>query len=171
MSTSGVMAEQVSSERKITGRAVFLALLAFFGVVTAVNAVMIRAATSTFGGVETESAYRVGLAFNRELAAVAEQDARHWTVDAELQRIAPGQAELAVRIRDAGKNPVVGLSLAGRLTHPVDARRDHRVELTAGAGGAFKGEIDADPGQWDLHIVASRDGDVVFRSKSRLTLR
>jgi hypothetical protein len=31
---------------------------------------MIRAAVSTFGGVETESAYQAGLAFARETAAV-----------------------------------------------------------------------------------------------------
>ena len=51
--------------REVTGRMVLVCLVAFFAVVAGVNAVMIRAAVSTFGGVETESAYQAGLAFAR----------------------------------------------------------------------------------------------------------
>ena len=47
-------------------------LVAFFGVVAAVNAVHDPAAVSTFGGVETESSYQAGLAFSREIAAAAD---------------------------------------------------------------------------------------------------
>ena len=36
---------------------------------------MIRCAVTTFGGVETESAYQAGLAFKRETAAARAQDA------------------------------------------------------------------------------------------------
>lgn len=165
------MAKKARGERQITGKSVLIAFIAFFGVVGAVNAIMIRAAVSTFSGVETENAYRVGLAFNRELAAVAAQDARHWQVDAELVRQAQGHAELVIRVRDGLNAPVTTLELAARLTHPADARRDHRIELTEVGAGTFKGQIDAEPGQWDLSIDARRGGDALFRSKSRLALR
>lgn len=165
------MAEEVRGERRITGRSVLIAFIAFFGVVGAVNAIMIRAATSTFSGVETESAYQVGLAFNNELAEVARQDARHWRVDAELVRQGPGAADLIVRIRDGQNAPPAATELAVRLAHPADARRDRRVELTEAAAGTFKGRIEAEPGQWDLYIDARHDGEAMFRSKSRLTLR
>ena len=52
--------------RELTGRAVLLILLAFFGVVIAVNLIMARYAVSTFAGVETESSYKAGLAFTAE---------------------------------------------------------------------------------------------------------
>ena len=42
--------------KEVTGRMVLACLLAFFAVVAGVNALMIRAAVSTFGGVETENA-------------------------------------------------------------------------------------------------------------------
>src|SRR5947207_11499241 len=86
--------------REVTGRMVCICLIAFFGVVAGVNAVMIRAAVSTFGGVETESAYQAGLAFARENAAVQVQDELHWQVDA---RVTPGDAASAVEVsvRDA----------------------------------------------------------------------
>ena len=41
------------------------------------NVVMIRAAISTFGGVETAKPYQAGLAFKREIAAARAQEARH----------------------------------------------------------------------------------------------
>ena len=54
---------------------VLICLVAFFAVVAGVNAVMIRAAVSTFGGVETDSAYQAGLAFAREIAAARRRSA------------------------------------------------------------------------------------------------
>ena len=50
------------SEFRLTGRIVFVCLVLFFATIAAVNAIMIRAATVTFGGVETANAYQAGLA-------------------------------------------------------------------------------------------------------------
>jgi nitrogen fixation protein FixH len=46
---------------------VFGMLVGFFAVVIGVNAVMIQQAISTFGGLETESSYRAGQLFEREV--------------------------------------------------------------------------------------------------------
>ena len=62
--------------RQLTGRTVLVWLVAFFGVVFAVNAVMIHAAISTFGGVETASSYKAGLAFEQEVEAGAARRTR-----------------------------------------------------------------------------------------------
>lgn len=157
-------------KRPLTGTRVLIGFVAFFAVVASVNAVMLRAATSTFGGVEVDSAYRVGLSFNKEIAAAASQDARHWHVDAALTRGADA-ARIAVTLRDAAGMPPAALDLSARLIHPADARRDRRVALRQTAPGEFRGETDAAPGQWDLLIEAARSGEVLFRSRSRLTLR
>src|SRR5262245_65523050 len=74
--------------RKVTGRMVLICLVAFFAVVTGVNAIMIAAAVSTFGGLETESAYQAGLAFARDRAAAAAQDSLHWQVKAKVSSVA-----------------------------------------------------------------------------------
>ena len=70
--------------KELTGRMVLFCLVAFFAVVAGVNAIMIRAAVSTFGGVETANAYQAGLAFAREIAEAAAQDALHWQVKAKV---------------------------------------------------------------------------------------
>ena len=73
----------MSVGRPITGRMVLAALVAFFGFVMLVNIVMVRAAITTFGGVDTPSSYQAGLAFKAEEAEAAAQAARNWTVEAE----------------------------------------------------------------------------------------
>jgi nitrogen fixation protein FixH len=158
-------------QRELTGRTVFLCLIAFFGVVAAANAVLIRAATSTFGGVEVDSSYKAGLEFQQELAAVRAQDALHWTVAAHLDRRPDGDAELTLSVRDRDGAPPSALEAAARLEHPADARHDHVIVLQPAGPGSFKGVTAAEPAQWDLLIDLSRDGRTLFRSKSRVGLK
>ena len=54
--------------REVTGRTVLIWLLSFFGLVFAVNGVMIKVAASTFGGVEVASSYKAGLKFGKDIA-------------------------------------------------------------------------------------------------------
>ena len=44
----------------------------------AVNALLVQAATSTFGGLETGSSYKAGLMFAQEMALGRRQEALHW---------------------------------------------------------------------------------------------
>jgi len=157
--------------KELTGRAVLFCLLGFFGIVAGVNAVLVRAATSTFGGVETPSAYKVGLAFNREIAAARAQEVRHWTVDAKLTRNAQGDANLAVSVRDRNGAPPSAITLLAKLDHPADTRRDHTIPMRQIAPGVFNGRVRAEPGQWDVAIDITRGEQRLFRSKSRVTLR
>jgi nitrogen fixation protein FixH len=159
-------------KRELTGRTVLFALIGFFAVVGGVNAVMVYAATSTFGGVEVASSYKAGLKFKDELAAVRAQDALHWQVEARLDRRADGDAEVSVSLRDAKGAPVSAVEVAARLAHPADARRDHEIDMRAAGPGLFKGTSDAAlAAQWDLVLDVTRDGESVFRSKSRVGLK
>src|SRR5437588_13118204 len=71
--------------RPLTGRTVLVCLIGFFGTVALANAILIRAAVSTFGGVETSSSYQAGLAFARNAAAARAQDDLHWQVKADVR--------------------------------------------------------------------------------------
>jgi nitrogen fixation protein FixH len=165
------MGSDARHHTELTGRRVLVYLVVFFAVVAGVNAIMLRAATKTFGGLETPSAYRAGLAFNRELAAVAAQDSRQWKVDGTLTRRASGEAELLITLRDGSGVLVSGVTLEARLEHPADARRDQPIEMTQTAPGQFRGSADIDPGAWTVSIDAMRGSEHLFRSKSRLGLR
>lgn len=157
--------------RELTGRAVLVWFVAFFGVVFAVNAIMVKAATSTFGGVETSSSYKAGQMFEQEVAQAERQDARHWRVAGTLARAGAGAAVLDITARDEHGAPLAGLSAKARLAHPVDERRDRDIALARIGGGEFRGETDAPAGQWELVVDLYRGDDRVFRSRSKVVLK
>jgi nitrogen fixation protein FixH len=159
-----------STEFHLTGRMVFAGLVAFFAVVVGVNALMTYAAISTFGGVETDSSYRAGLAFANEMASAQAQDARHWNVTAKAA-IEDDVTVVEVTARDAAGRPVSKLAATAQLVHPTDRRADHAVPLVSAGAGLFRGTTAAATGQWDLVIELSRDDERLFRSKNRVWLR
>ena len=163
------MAEK--TPRELTGRAVLIWFVAFFGVVFAVNSVMIKAATSTFGGVETSSSYKAGQMFEQEVARAGRQDARHWQVGGGLVRTSGGAAILDIVARNEHGAALTGLAAKARLAHPADERRDHEIALARIGGGEFRGETGAEPGQWELIVDLYRGENRVFRSRSRVVLR
>jgi nitrogen fixation protein FixH len=160
-----------SCSPSLKGRTVLICFIAFFGVVAAVNAVMLRAATSTFGGVETGSAYQAGLAFKNEVAAVRLQDALGWRVTGKILRSEQGQARIDIAALDQRGAALSGLLLTARLAHPTDARRDHAVAMSQVTSGSFRGVTDATSGQWDLIVELWRADERLFRSKSRVMLQ
>lgn len=153
--------------REWTGRMVLICLIAFFALVAGVNAIMIAAAVSTFGGVESENAYQAGLAFAREIAEAATQDALHWQVKGKVSAVA-GATVVEVAAHDDAGRPLAGLAATAQLAHPTDRRRDRIVALTEISAGNFAGRGEILAGQWRLVIELTRDGNRVFRSRNRI---
>jgi nitrogen fixation protein FixH len=156
--------------REVTGRMAFICLVAFFGVVAGVNAIMVHAAVSTFGGVETESSYQTGRVFAREASAAHEQDALHWQVAATIAPADNATARVEVVALDATGARIRNLTAHATFSHPTDRRFDQVLTLTELAPGRFAGSSTRAAGQWDLVIELDRDGTRMFRSKNRITV-
>jgi nitrogen fixation protein FixH len=157
--------------REVTGRTVFVCLVAFFAIVAAVNGVMMTAAITTFGGVETGSSYQAGLAFARETSAVQAQEQLGWEVAVRTPSDGGGTPMIELNARDRTGAPLFGLSVAGRLSHPLDKRADRVLSWREMEPGTFRADTGASVGQWDLIIELSREESLKFRSRNRLTLR
>jgi len=157
--------------RELTGKHVLFCFLGFFGLVFAVNAILVKAATSTFGGVQTTSSYKAGLMFEQDVARAEQQDALHWQIQGKLVRNGAGEAVVDLSARDANSVPLAGLVAQARLAHPADERLDHVIALNSIGAGQFHGVAQAQPGQWDLIVDLYRGETRVFRSRSRVTLR
>jgi nitrogen fixation protein FixH len=156
--------------RPLTGRIVLFWLVAFFGVVFAVNGVLVHEALSTLSGVDTESAYQAGRMFEHEVAMAKAQDARRWRVEAKVTP-SPGGARIDLTARDATGAPLPGLDASAVLERPTDRRLDRDVTVAEDAPGRFHGSVDLERGQWDLVIELSRQGEQLFRSKNRIVLK
>jgi nitrogen fixation protein FixH len=170
MSTERISADRGPGRQELTGRTVLICLLTFFALVACVNALMIRAAVSTFGGIETENAYQAGLAFSEQIAAARAQDALHWRVEA---RVSPGQGAslIELTVRDENSRPETGLEAGGRLAHPTDRRADRALAFEQQGPGSYRARSDGVHGQWILEIELSRAGEHLFRSRNRMFLR
>ena len=156
--------------RQITGWQVLLGLLGFFGIVFAVNGVMIYEALSTMSGVDTDSAYQAGRMYEQEVAMAKAQDERHWQIDAKVIPAA-GSTRLDVIARDASGAPLSGLSASAVFERPTDRRLDQGMTLTEDSAGRFHGSAAIAPGQWDIVIELSRRGEQMFKSRNRIVLK
>jgi nitrogen fixation protein FixH len=146
-------------------------LIAFFGVVIGVNMIMMRLAIRTLPGTEVDSAYSASLAYENEIAAAHEQNARHWSVDARIGRDARGDATLQVEARDKNGTPMSGLKFQGRFERPIDRRADKPVELAEVGVGVYRGNAgEVAPGQWDLVLEGEAAGRRMFLSRNRVLL-
>ena len=162
----------VSSPKPLTGRKVLFMLVAFFGVVFGVNFLMAKLAIDTLPGVEVDSAYGASLAYEKEIAAANDQNARAWKVDAHVQRGPDGGATLQVEARDNSGKPVSGLNFQGRFERPTDRRADQPVALAEVGGGIYRGSAALiAPGQWDLVLEGDAAGQRMFLWKNRVLLK
>jgi len=160
-----------SPPRELTGRMVLVGLLAFFAVVLGANGMLVHEALSTFGGVETDSSYRAGQLFERDVAMAKAQDAQHWRVEASVTPAVNGSARLDIVARDPAGTAVAGIDATATFEHPTDRRLDRSVAVSEDRPGHFRGSAAISPGQWDLVIELSRRGERQFRSKNRIVLR
>jgi len=157
--------------RRWTGRMVLFCLLGFFAVVFAVNGVMIHEALSTFGGVDTASAYQAGRMFEQDVAMAKAQDARQWHVDAKVTPASEGAKRLDIVARDAAGLLLSGMDALAVFERPTDRRLDRNVVIAEDSPGHFHGSAEVPAGQWDLVIEFSRQGNRLFRSKNRVILK
>ncbi len=159
------------SPKPLTGRKVLFMLVAFFGVVIGVNMVMMKLAILTLPGTDVDSAYSASLAYENEIAAAHDQNARNWKVDAHIQRSANGGATLQVEARDNSGKPMSGLKFQGRFERPTDRRADQSVALAETGIGIYRGSASMIvPGQWDLVLEGDAAGRRMFLSKNRVLL-
>jgi nitrogen fixation protein FixH len=161
-------------ERGIDGRTVLLTFLAFFGVIFAVNGLLLYYALATHSGVVAQEPYRKGLAYNDRIAADARQSELGWNVALDASMA----GRVAVSFTDAGARPVPGLVVAGRIGRPASSAGERRlafVEIEPGRYVADTGPLEA--GTWQADVDARRvsaagaSDDPVYRARRRLWLK
>ena len=136
---------------RFTGRHITAILVAFFGVVIAVNLLMAQLATSTFGGVTVENSYVASQHFNRWLDEADAERAMGWKATAMR---AP-DARLAVHLTGvpAGQAKVTAVA-----RHPLGRLPDRALQFAAAADGSFLSTTPLPLGRWTLRIKVQAGG-------------
>lgn len=145
---------------RFTGRHITVILVAFFGVVIAVNVLMARLATSTFGGVTVENSYVASQHFNRWLDEADAERALGW--QAAVLRAPDGH--LAVRLTGVPAGPAKVTAVA---RHPLGRLPDQPLQFAASGDGGFTSTSALPEGRWTLRLQVQAGGKQ-WRTESEL---
>ena len=149
-------------------------MVAFFGVIVAVNIFMMYKAVTTFRGEDVKQSYRQGLDYNATLKNRLQQFSRGWSADIRIT----ANHNLVLRIADANGLAVRGLAIKGILKHPVDTDLDTVLVFRPDAklGGytaALPTEIKGKRWVYTTAVYANSDqgGDAIFETKNEIWLK
>lgn len=131
--------------RRFTGWHLTAIIVAFFGVVIAVNLTMAVLATRTFGGVVVENSYVASQKYNDWLEAAKRQQQLAWTIEPALD----GQRRVTIALS------IEGAEVSGFARHPLGREAD--VPLTFITKGNESQSVNAlPPGRWNVHLLVRR---------------
>ena len=146
------------SATTFTGRHMAAILVAFFGVVIAVNITMAVFAGSTFGGLVVENSYVASQRFNGWLEKARQEEALGWTIG--LKRAAAGRLEADL----AGNGQAIAAARIAILArHPLGQLPERKLGFRALGNGRYESVEPLPAGRWILHVEASADGQAIHR--------
>jgi nitrogen fixation protein FixH len=144
------------TERKITGKHVFLIFFSAFALIIGVNLVLAYSAVKTFPGLEVKNSYVASQTFNDRKAA---QEALGWEISARHKA-----GILTLGITDPQGAPVEVADLkatVGRATHVQDdVTPDFRFD-----GSAYVAPVDLGDGNWNIRMIALADNGTEFKQR------
>jgi nitrogen fixation protein FixH len=154
----------------VRGSHVLAAIAGFFGIVFAVNGVMIYSAVSTHTGLVAIEPYRKGLHYNERIVADERQERLGWTASLD---VLPNGA-IVLRLLEADGRPVRGLKVLASLGRPATSRHDLTLNLIETQAGTYEAASTPIPtGSWLFSIEAMRgaSAEPVFRARRRMWIK
>jgi nitrogen fixation protein FixH len=142
--------------REFTGRHMAAIMIAFFGVVIAVNIYMARMAIGTFGGTVVENSYVASQKFNGWLDAADKQAARQWSGAVSLD----AERRILLRVSKDG-SPISVQSAQGEAQHPLGREKAVPLSFLLTTDGGFRSREMLPAGRWTIATTLHHDGEVV----------
>jgi nitrogen fixation protein FixH len=156
---------RLDDEHPFTGWHMLAAVIAFFGVVIAVNVVMAVAATGTFPGLVVRNSYVASQNYNALLANARAQAEAGWRLELD----AP-EGILAARLLGGDGALRRDLDVTAVAGRPSTTRHDSLIALAETADG-YRASEALPPGLWEVEVEARHRGELVFREVRRVTVR
>lgn len=155
-----------ANPRPFTGRHMLAVMLAFFGVIIAVNVTMATLARSSWTGVVVQNTYVASQQFNGKAAAQRAQDALGWKASLT---IGDGTVRLTLVDREGRSVPLDRAAISFR--RPAYAAEDATVALSPAEGGVLAGAHSLRDGQWIAVAEGDAGLDNPYHAVWRLTLK
>lgn len=136
--------------RRFNGWHMTAILVAFFGVVVAVNMVMATFATRSFGGTVVDNSYVASQNFNAWLEAAREQRDLQWS-----ETVARAEDRVAITI-DTPQGPLSGAVVTGIAAHPVGRAEEVALSFADTGGGVYRSNETLGAGRWLVRVEIVR---------------
>jgi nitrogen fixation protein FixH len=143
------MTAHSNQPRAFTGRHMLAAMVAFFGVIVAVNVTMATFAMKSWTGLVVQNSYVASQEFNDKAAVGRARAALGW--NGELA-YANGELRYAL-VRDNG-DAVALTDILVALGRPAYEAEDTTIVLTPTGNGGFGGNVKLGDGQWIVRVSA-----------------
>ena len=160
------------SSKAMTGRTFFYWIAGFFLIIFAVNGLLAYLALSTNTGLETNDAYKKGVAYNEDIARAKGQDNTKLSVSIAADPQPDKLVRLSVRVRDASDAPYMDKKISVLFFRPTKEGYDKQIMLKEKKPGVYRGNIMLPlRGIWDMKLEIKDADKLVYKSKSRVVLR
>jgi nitrogen fixation protein FixH len=138
------------------------AIVAALGVVVLVNAGMVFAALHGFPGQAGSEDFALSNHYDAVLQRAEQDAALGWTVKAS----ADGAGLPVVTLTRRDGRPLQGASLQVDAERPLGAREERHLMFRELAAGQYVADaVLPEPGQWDLTIAASAEGNSIAATR------
>ncbi len=152
-----------AGSRQFTGRHMLAIMIAFFGVIIAVNVSLAVFARESWTGLVVQNSYVASQQFNQKMADTRAQAALDWS-----SKLAIENGIVSYSLVDANGRRLTLKSVTAKFMRPVDDREDRSEALGLADNGDYVSHTPIADGAWLVEIEADAGLDKPYRETLRV---
>jgi len=151
---------------RLTGKHVLAMLIAFFGIIFAVNGVLVYLAQTSWTGLMKGNGYEASIKYNKEAEKARKMLAKGW----RTQILVPRDGRVMIELKDKAGQPLSGLVAKVKIGRPVGERDDREFAFRDNGAGRYVIPEPLKPGAWKLWAEFFRGGELVWRTSAKFVV-
>jgi nitrogen fixation protein FixH len=161
-----MMQSALTGPKQFTGKHMLAILVAFFGVVIAVNLLLAYYANSTWSGLVAANGYDASQSFNADERRARAQQAEGWTT-----RLTHQGDTITLVFTDRNAQPLSGLTISSSVGRPTTDVQDQKLSFHEASPGTYLANVRLATGIWDVNIDINGDGEQDYRKTYEIIVK
>ena len=154
------------AEQKFTGWHMLAVMLAFFGVIIAVNVTLAVFASTSWSGFVVKNSYVASQEFNSKAAVARAQEALGWT-----SKLVIAGGTIRYSLMDSKDRPVAVTGATATFRRPAYEAEDEMIPLTVTPDASLVASRTLRDGIWIVELLTEAGLEHPYREARRITIR